>query len=253
MEVRVGDLTIEVVGAASPKFTAPLLLVHGLWSTAAMWRRYTGFLAHRGWLCHAVNLRGRCGAPSATQLLDYQDDVERAISAMHPAPVIVGHDLGGLLALRAARDACAVVALTPLVSWPHAAVRGSQRLAMMTGRPVPAPRGRRGHAYFGDPALPHVVEPATLLRELARNERALTAPAPPTLIVAGGRDPFVATATAQTLAQRIGATFHVDQHAGHALPVEAGWERRVGDMHRWLIQQLGDPLLALREESEQED
>jgi len=257
METRIGALTVELSGAENSKFTAPLLLLHGLWCGADVWRRYAGFLAHRGWACHALNLRGRRDAPAARRLEDYELDVRQAIAAMSGPPVIVGHDVGGLLALRAAAAARAVVALAPYVPQPLAAptrcVRGTARLALLLGRAVRAPRARGGRLYIGDSALSLVSEPSAVLRALMHDAIELAATATPTLIVVGGRDPFVPITAANTLARHLGATLSVDSCAGHPLPVAAGWERRVGEMHRWLIQQLGDPLLALREESEEDD
>jgi pimeloyl-ACP methyl ester carboxylesterase len=254
MEQRIDHLVVEVSGAENPKFTAPLLLLHGLWCTAAMWRRYAGFLAHRGWACHAVNLRGRHGAPPAQQFADYESDVQQAIAAMIAPPVIVGHDLGALLALRAAGAARAVVALAPRIPQPLGTqpAAGLPLLAVRWRTSVHAPRGAKAHAYFGDLALPLVNEPAAVLRTLMREQMLVAATPTPTLVVAGGRDPFMPSATIVALAQQVGATLSVDAAAGHALPVEVGWERRVGEMHRWLIKSLGDSLLALREESEEE-
>ena len=255
METPKSQLVVEVSGVESPKFTSPLLLVHGLWCGADVWRRYAGFLAHRGWSCHALNLRGRCGRPPARGLEDYETDVREAMASLDAQPVVVGHDIGGLLALRAAASARAVVALAPCVPAfdPAGLVRGLARLGLRAGRPVRAPRGEPGRRYVGDPALTLVPEPSAVVRTLMRDTIEVPSSATPTLIVAGGQDLFVPFARAEALARRLGAAFSVDTSAGHALPVEAGWERRVNDLHRWLIQQLGDPLLALREESEQDE
>jgi hypothetical protein len=46
----------------------------------------------------------------------------------------------------------------------------------------------------------------------------------------------------------MGTEFHVAPGAGHALPWEPGWERLVHTIHRWLVQTLGEPLLATLDE-----
>lgn len=259
MEVRVGELVMEVTGTPSPKFAAPLLLVHGLWCTADVWRRWVGFLAHRGWSCHALNLRGRLGAPRAEKLADYEEDICGAVAGMEAPPVIIGHDLGGLLALRVAARACAVVALAPWIP-PGSGATSTRELLGAWGtlklslqRVLSAPRGSRGRAYWGDPKLSLVAEPTAVVRTLF-SERISLPPSTstPTLVVAGGRDPFVPRISVERLSQAIGAALLVDEEAGHPLPVEAGWEHRVGRVHRWIVQELGDPLLLLRGESESE-
>ena len=253
MEVRVGELVMEVTRTPSPKFAAPLLLVHGLWCTADVWRRWVGFLAHRGWSCHALNLRGRLGAPRAEKLADYEEDICRAVAGMEAPPVIIGHDLGGLLALRVAARACAVVALAPWVPPASGGLLGAWgTLKLSLRRVLSAPRGSRGRAYWGDPKLSLVAEPTAIVRTLFSETISLPATSTPTLLVAGGRDQFVPRISVERVSQDIGAALLVDEEAGHPLAVEAGWERRVGRVHRWIVQGLGDPLLLLREESEHE-
>jgi len=258
MEVRIGELVMEVTSPPSPKFAAPLLLVHGLWCTADVWRRWAGFLTHRGWSCHALNLRGRCAAPRAKRLADYEEDVCQAVARMEAPPVIIGHDLGGLLALRVAARACAVVALAPWIppasgGMPARGLLGALGPAKLSlQRAVRAPRGSRGRAYWGDPELSLVAEPTAIVRTLFSEPISLPSTLTPTLVVAAGRDPFVPRICVEHVSQDIGAALLVEEEAGHPLPVEPGWERRVGKVHRWIIQGLGDPLLLLRDESEEE-
>jgi pimeloyl-ACP methyl ester carboxylesterase len=255
MKVRIGELNAEVSGAESPKFTAPLLLLHGLWHTAAVWRRWNGFLAHRGWACYALNWRDREDASAASSLLEIEREIRRVIAAMPAQPVVIGHDVGALLALRTATIARAVVAVAPIVPHPFSDAQATRlvRPALWFGRAIRAPRGARGRAYFGEPLDADTRESAALLRALARDAIDIAPTATPTLIVAGGADAFVAQSDVARLAQHVGAVLQVDPDAGHALHVERGWERRVGDVHRWIVQTLGDPLLALREESQESE
>jgi pimeloyl-ACP methyl ester carboxylesterase len=62
--------------------------------------------------------------------------------------------------------------------------------------------------------------------------------------VAGERDAVCPLDEVATFAQSLGAEFRVAPAAGHALPWESGWEGRVHAVHRWLVQTLGEPLLA---------
>ena len=53
-----------------------------------------------------------------------------------------------------------------------------------------------------------------------------------------------------SFAQSLGAELRVAPGAGHALPWEPGWEGRAHTVHRWLMQTLGEPLLATVDEED---
>jgi pimeloyl-ACP methyl ester carboxylesterase len=262
---RIGDVTIETIAAESAKFAAPMVFVHGLWCSATVWRRFMGYLAHRGWTCYAMNLRGHGDAGGRDQVhrfgfADYLADLQRVLAACDAAPIVVGHDLGGLLALACPAAATrAVVALAPLLprasngttsrvlsSW-------SARMALLRSRPLPPPRGRLGAAYFaGGVPGGATAESARAAREL--RDGAFDLPAHmgrPTLVVAGARDRFCPPDALERWARRLDVQCETLAGAGHAIPWGAGWEACVAATHRWLIQTLGEPLLLLREEQEE--
>ncbi len=262
VERRVGTLVVESVAAESTKFTAPMVLVHGFWCTAAVWHRFMGYLAHHGWNCQAVNLRGRAGSGEPCTLgqvrfADFVADVREVIAACEAPPILLGHDLGGLIALQCAAATRAVVALAPLVPRSfdvHAPglARGIwARLALWRGLPLP-PSGRHMLDYFGaHPPAATTPDSAVVARELADTDLRLAGGATvPLLILAGGADPICKPAALERLARHLGAHLQHVPGAGHALPWEAGWEKRVSGIHRWLIQSLGEPLLAMREDDE---
>ncbi len=97
----------------------PLLLVHGELGGSWLWERYLGYFAHRGWEGHAVNLRAHywseTGDVSGIDLDTYVGDVLATFDHIPPNPVLVGHGMGGLLALRAAeeRHAAGIVLISP--------------------------------------------------------------------------------------------------------------------------------------------
>jgi len=263
MQRRLGPLSVESVAAESPKFTAPLLLVHGLWCSALVWRKFMGYLAHRGWICHAVNLRDadRAGATTVgAGAADYAADLQAAIAACAAPPIVVGHDLGGLLALRCrASDVRAAVALAPVVpaalaTAPNRALqRLAARVAWWCSRSVAAPHGALGAAYFGGGA-PGGTAPdsSAAVHELCQPSFPLACDgAVPKLIIAGERDQFSVPRDVATLAARVGADCRCVAGATHAMPWEPGWERRVAEVHRWLIQMLGESLLLPREEEDE--
>lgn len=100
---RFGDLDIEVVGTGRP-----VIMIPGLNSAAETWRETCDALQPQV-QCHLVQLPGFAGAPAAThdaflptmraQLVDY------VRSRRIAKPAVVGHSLGGVLALQMAIDA----------------------------------------------------------------------------------------------------------------------------------------------------
>jgi pimeloyl-ACP methyl ester carboxylesterase len=222
-----------------------------------------GYFAHLGWSCVALNLRGHA-SPGAdvgrASFADYLSDVQQVVAACEAPPVVLGHDLGGLLALqRALSPTRAIVALAPLVPCPLATTsnaalsRLAARIAMLRSRPLPAPRGRIGANYFaGDVPGGTTLDSGVVARELTRKSfgTSLINGSAPTLIVASEGDRFSPPDDAQRLATHVGATFRLIGGSTHAMPWDSGWEQRVSEIHRWLIQTLGDQLLAMREEEE---
>lgn len=97
--------------------TNPVVLVHGSWGSSAMWMGYAQFLVSKGWNVYALDLRGHGkseGEIAGATMDDYVADVEQSI-ADHGLenPVVVGHSMGGLVALMYAvrHEVKAVVAI----------------------------------------------------------------------------------------------------------------------------------------------
>jgi pimeloyl-ACP methyl ester carboxylesterase len=84
----------------------PLLFVHGELTGSWLWERYLGYFAGRGWEGHALNLRNhhwsQTADPAQLSFDTYIEDVVCALERLGPSTVIVGHGMGGLLALKAA-------------------------------------------------------------------------------------------------------------------------------------------------------
>lgn len=84
----------------------PLLFVHGELAGSWLWERYLAFFASRGWEGHAINLRNHFWSssadPASLSFESYTDDVTAAMDRLGSDVVVVGHGMGGLLALKAA-------------------------------------------------------------------------------------------------------------------------------------------------------
>ena len=85
----------------------PLLFLHGELTGSWLWERYLGYFAGRGWEGHALNLRNHYWSQTA----DPADALVRHLhggrrrgrsSGSGSTVVVVGHGMGGLLALKAA-------------------------------------------------------------------------------------------------------------------------------------------------------
>lgn len=180
--MEVADVVLSVVEHRCPAPTAPVaVLLHGTGASGATWDVVASALAvHRSVL--AVDLRGHGASsrPGAYSVALMAADVASLIDTVGGAAVdLVGHSLGGLVALRVAAGRPERVRRLVLedVGMPHA--RRPSPPARPHGEPgfdwrvVEQVRPEVDHP---DPAWPAVVASV----------------AAPTLVVAGGRRSFVA-------------------------------------------------------------
>ncbi|MES2209474.1 MAG: alpha/beta fold hydrolase [Chloroflexota bacterium] len=84
----------------------PLLFVHGELGGSWLWERYLGYFAGRGWEGHALNLRNhhwsQTADPAQLSFEMFVEDVASVMARLGPGVVVIGHGMGGLLALKAA-------------------------------------------------------------------------------------------------------------------------------------------------------
>jgi pimeloyl-ACP methyl ester carboxylesterase len=97
----------------------PLYLLHGELGGSWLWQRFLGYFAPRGWEGHALNLRGHYWSETADfneiDFDTYVDDALAGATQLPRPPVLLGHGLGGLLALKVA-EATPVSAIVLLSS-----------------------------------------------------------------------------------------------------------------------------------------
>ena len=81
----------------------PLYMLHGELGGSWLWHRFLGYFAPRGWEGHALNLRGHYWSETADfaelDFSTYVDDVVAGAETMSRPPMVIGHGMGGLLAL----------------------------------------------------------------------------------------------------------------------------------------------------------
>ena len=114
MKIRTGilphsKLFVEQFIPEEKKFPHPLMFVHGSFVGAFVWEPIASFLAEHGFEGYALSLRGH--KPNGSVRLqevhmgNYLEDVSSCIQELKlQNPVIIGHGMGGLLALMYARD-----------------------------------------------------------------------------------------------------------------------------------------------------
>lgn len=117
-KAKIEGLTISVArpAAAPARARPPILLVHGMFGGAWYFERYQRFFAKRGYVSHALNLRGHHDSRPVddlgrVSLADYVEDA-RTVARDLGRPIVIGHSMGGLIAQKLAEaDAVAAAVL----------------------------------------------------------------------------------------------------------------------------------------------
>lgn len=269
MQLPLASQTAEVTLPEREKFTAPLLLLPGLWTGAWVWNEAAWAFSQRGWACWALDP----SAPGHDSLDERVAGVTAAAAALDRPPVVVAYDAGGVLALLAvqhrpaAARVRALVCVSPLLpcNWQAGGrpvlplVRPAALPALLWNRAHPAPRRRMARHFLFHTLAANERDAlcAKLRSDSGRVVRALTrshvappaVPLPCPVLVAWGEDDRMVSSAVM---RRFGATLHARTLAyaaqGHWLLSGAAAATLVGDVHRWLIRTLGDSLLMPPEE-----
>jgi pimeloyl-ACP methyl ester carboxylesterase len=245
------------------------VFIHGMWATADVWRNWRSFLEARGWQTLAPTLRHHEAPPLAppaalgtTSLRDYVADLAETLQGLPEKPVVIGHSMGGLLALMlCARGlARAGVLLTPAAPAGVFAVRLSNLKAFAR---IETRWGwwRKPHRATLSEALSHTfntTDPregaerhATFVHDSGRALFELGLPwldggkattidprlvTVPLLFVAAERDQLTPPGVVRRAARRFGhAADYVEYPGqGHWVLGQPGWERIAEDTVAWL-------------------
>ncbi len=269
METRLGPFPSEHERPEPLKFAWPVVLLPELFTGATHLALARGYFASLGWEVYTPDLRGARRATGdehegrAFGFGRLRAALACALGALGRDVILIGHGLGGLLALDGAThpQARAAVALAPMLpgvrsplvagiaNWPARRFGGLLR----------APRGRVLIDLFAD-ADPFQRE--ALARELVGDdaraavevERGGCAPsagaAAPRLIVVGDSDPFAPLEMTRAFAARSGASLRVVSGRGHWLIGGRALERTMAEVQRFLVRGLGGDLLLLYSEEQ---
>jgi len=221
------------------------------------------WLRERGHDVTAVDLPGRHGAADADQLqdfsiTDYVAAVVAAIRDMPAAPAVIGHSMGGLLALRASlEEAVAGVALVssvpptglsapamemamgdPLLFGEVAGILGGDEC----GSPEVLRRALFSDAVGNDEALSYLARFQSESRQAVMALHGLQAFNPlahwglPILVLGGAEDRLISPAHVHWTATLLGRRAEIIPGIGHAVMLEPAWIDVAERIEGWLAE-----------------
>lgn len=236
---------------------APVLCLHGLFAGSWVFEQLLPLIAARGYPAHALAFRGHPPGPALPDIgrqsvTDFALDAT-AVARTLDRPIVIGHSLGGLVALiLAGRNlARAVVLVSP------APARGvsvfTPQLLARTIRYIPSllfSRSFLPSASDIDALVLNVVPPeerAALRERLvadsgrAAREAALglfkippRAVRTPMFVVGCEHDRFIPPRVAEKVARKYDAPLHIAKNHGHFLLAEPGWQQEAGVILDWI-------------------
>ena len=238
-----------------------VVMAHGAFCGGWAFERFRAPFEALGWRVEAPDLRGE--AVAGRSVRDYAAELARLCAGLPERPVLVGHSMGGLLCLMAARriQPRALVLLAPSPPW---GIAGSslEEAAMAVGVTMLDPfwmgavEPELGLVRrFSLNRMPPAEREAVVARMGPESGRALrevltwwldpfmttnVGPGPlgaPALVIAGERDQVHPPATARQTAERIGAAFEVVPEMSHWLVGELGWDHVAERALAWLAAQ----------------
>jgi pimeloyl-ACP methyl ester carboxylesterase len=236
----------------------PLYLLHGELGGSWLWHRFLGYFAPRGWEGHALNLRGHYWSETADyaelDMDSYTADALAAAEIMPRPPVVVGHGLGGLLALKVA-ERVPISALVLISSALPAALLPPPPPHVV--RLLPRQYGRELLGWDGAPEPLQRQNPDLTLADVRRIQHLLgfesgaarrqmlegvtvdlaALPEAPRLVIGGGVDRLFPEADSARLAQWLNAEYRPFADLSHygLVAGEEGWEQ-VAEVIRSLLE-----------------
>ena len=254
--VRVGPLRALRWIGASPRFSQTVLLIHGVWVGAHVWRQLGPYLARHGYTTYAVWLRHHYpgadhGRLNGVGLRDYAYDIVEAVDELN-GPVLIGHSMGGIIA-QIATAISNPAGLGLLSSAPPLGIPAIPRLSFLAS----ATRhffgdfvGRQPMGPFGDRIFHEhlhreqrealagnaVFEPRRVARQLAfwpphvRRSHVRC----PVFVAGGDDDPIITPWQTRQIGRRYQVVPTLYEGRGHMPQLEPSWEVVGDDLMRWM-------------------
>lgn len=262
MDAAIGRFTAQVEHPSTIKFALPIVLVPEMFTTRTHLATLIGYLATSGWEVYAPDFRaaaGRDDTPALGRLgfrglLALADEV---INAIGRDVIVMGHGMGGLIALAIAERprVRAAIALAPaLPGFPTPLLlRPAMLFALLRRAPLKPPRGKRLSEFLADaetfkqPGLIKalVADAGRIALETARGRIRIArfAEAAPRLIIAGALDPFAPMPRVSVFAGEIGARLVMLADRGHWIIGARAIDRVASETERFLRRTLGPEFL----------
>ncbi len=87
----------------TPTHDTSIIFVHGSWGASWMWKTYMDYFSKHGWNVYALDLRGHGESSisiNGARMEDYVDDIQIFVTKHSlKNPIVIGHSMGGLVAL----------------------------------------------------------------------------------------------------------------------------------------------------------
>jgi pimeloyl-ACP methyl ester carboxylesterase len=236
----------------------PLFLLHGELGGSWLWERYLQYFAQRGWEAHALNLRGHFWSDTVDlEEIDfdfYLDDATAGLEALGRSAVVIGHGMGGLLALKLAERAQldGLVLLSPALPRPIRPEAPSHVVRL-----VPARFRRELLGWAGAPDQIQRQHPDLSIRDVMRVQFLMGAEsgaarrqmlegvhfdresssAVPTLVIGAGVDRMFPEAESERLADWLGADYQpFGAHSHYGLVIGEESFEQVADAIRLFLE-----------------
>ena len=265
---QVSELSIELIEEVPVelRLRAPLLFVHGAYAGAWCWRpHFMPYLAAKGYHSFAMSLRGHGGSAGRGELsrwgiTDYVADVARSVEAIRArtgrTPVLVGHSMGGFLAMQYARDN-PVAGLALLATVPPEGLIGSAlhlfwrhpqllwELNLVQHGDCPPRLAKLREMLFSDEigeeeliayAACFQPESERALVDMTLPQFDLREPQgrPPALVMMGEHDVLMPTYLGHSAARYLGVRAHLVDKLGHVMMLDAHWRQAADLLVDWL-------------------
>lgn len=249
--------------ARGAKKRPPLLFIHGSFASAWLWdEHFLGFFAEAGYPSYALSLRGHGNSDGRedlahASLADYAADVALAARRIGTAPILIGHSMGGAVAMKAleTQEASGLVLMNSVS--PHGLLSSAAYLAwqrpwlyqqvflLQTLGPGAASKSALKDLLFAQPLSEErearflagmQMESRRVVLDLMgfglpsfRHDRAF-----PVMVMGAEHDVMVPRSDVETTARRFGAEPIIVPGLGHAMMLERDWHLAAEALQAWL-------------------
>ena len=242
----------------------PLLFIHGAFSHAGIWDvHFLPYFAERGYVAHALSLRGHGGSEGHgllpwASLSDYVADLTDTVNGLAVKPVLIGHSLGGMVVQRYLRSGAKVPGAVLMASAPPYGMWDStlgmafrdpllvhQLTMLMTFGPGMVNIGAVRRAMVSDRVPDSELHQYESLFQ-AESQRVmvdmiafdpfswLPAPSLPVLVLGAELDAFLNTGQISTTARAFGTKAVVFPDMAHCMMIEPDWHTVADTIADWV-------------------